>query len=182
VPQEWLSGVLACDDCAAEYDADLDECPNCGSLDAELVGAGAGPGRFWGYRGLRSVLAVRRVTPGIGVQAGRVMRRWHRAKGLTKQINVERVERSTGRVLHPSIAGAEAAVRARPRLHLRERRAGLRLPACPLPLGPPFPGPGLPRGADSVRPGAAAGVSVERPTGRTTAAPAAVSGSPSGAP
>jgi hypothetical protein len=98
VPQEWLSGVLACDDCGAEYDAELDECPDCGSLDAELVDAGAGPGRFWGYRGLRPVLAVRQVTPAVGIQAGRVMRRWYRAKRLTKQITVERVERSTGRV------------------------------------------------------------------------------------
>jgi ribosomal protein S17 len=44
------------------------------------------------------VLAVRQVTPAIGIQAGRVMRRWYRAKRLTKQITVERVDRATGRV------------------------------------------------------------------------------------
>lgn len=98
VPREWLSGLLVCDDCAAEYEADLDECPTCGGLDAALVDAGAGPGRFWGYRGLRPVLAVRQVTPAIGIHAGRVMRRWYRSKRLTKQITVERVERSTGRI------------------------------------------------------------------------------------
>jgi hypothetical protein len=48
VPPEWLSVALVCDDCGAEYDADLDECPDCGCLDAELVETGTGPGRFWG--------------------------------------------------------------------------------------------------------------------------------------
>jgi hypothetical protein len=98
VPHEWLSVALVCDDCGAEYDADLDECPDCGGLDAELVETGTGPGRFWGYRGLTPVLAIRQVTPDIGIAAGRVLRRWYRAKGLTTQITVERVERSTGRI------------------------------------------------------------------------------------
>jgi hypothetical protein len=54
---------------------------------------GGGPGRFWRYRGLRPVLAIREVTPAVGIAAGRVLRRWYRAKGLTKQITVQRVER-----------------------------------------------------------------------------------------
>lgn len=67
-------------------------------MEAELVEAGSGPGRVWGYRGLRPVIAVRQVTSTIGGQAGRLMRRWYRAKRLTKQITVERVDRATGRV------------------------------------------------------------------------------------
>jgi hypothetical protein len=98
VPPEWVSVALVCDGCGAEYDADLDECPECGCLDAELVETGTGPGRFWGYRGLTPVLAVRQVTSDIGIAAGRVLRRWYRAKGLTKSVLVERVEQATGRV------------------------------------------------------------------------------------
>jgi hypothetical protein len=98
VPREWLTSVLICDDCGREYPEDRDECPDCGCLDAELIDTGGGPGRFWGYRGLRPVLAIRQVTPAVGVAAGRVLRRWYRAKGLTKQITVQRVERATGRV------------------------------------------------------------------------------------
>jgi len=66
VPREWLSVALVCEGCGCEYDAELDECPECGCLDAELVEAGAGPGRFWGYRGLRPVLAPPQVTPAVG--------------------------------------------------------------------------------------------------------------------
>jgi hypothetical protein len=84
VPPEWLSYALVCDDCGTEYDAELDECPDCGSLDAELVETGCGPGRFWGYRGLTPVLAARQVTPDNGIAAGRVLRRWYHAKGLTQ--------------------------------------------------------------------------------------------------
>jgi len=43
------------------------------------------------------VLAVRQVTPGIGIQAGRIMRRWYRAKRLTKRITVQRLEQATRR-------------------------------------------------------------------------------------
>jgi hypothetical protein len=57
-------------------------------------------GRFWGYRGLRPVLAVRQVTPEDGIRAGRVLRRWYRAKGHTKQVRRERVDQHTGRVTH----------------------------------------------------------------------------------
>lgn len=181
VPHEWCSTILVCDGCGAEHDADLDECPDCGSLDAELVDHTSGPGRFWGYRGLRPVLAIRQVTPAVGIQAGRALRRWYRAKGLTKQITVQRVEQSTGRIY-------TRASRVRKRLFAHGRGF-----AC-VNDGPGFasqlarylhhhpPESGLPRGAGNARPGAAVGASVERPTGRTTEAPTAASGSPAGAP
>ena len=56
--------------------------------------------RFWGYRGLRPVLAVRQVTPEDGIRAGRVLRRWYRAKGHTKQVRRVRVDQTTGRVMY----------------------------------------------------------------------------------
>ena len=57
-------------------------------------------GRFWGYRGLHRELAIRQVTPEVGIAAGRIARRWYRAKGLTKTVTVQRVEQATGRVPH----------------------------------------------------------------------------------
>jgi hypothetical protein len=99
VPDEWCQGRLRCDDCASEYDEhDDDPCATCGSYSAKLIDLTIRSGRFWGYRGLRPVLAVRQVSPHIGVRAGRIMRRWYRAKRLTKKITVPRVERATGRI------------------------------------------------------------------------------------
>jgi hypothetical protein len=97
VPREWITSYLVCEDCGRDYDQARDDCPDCGCLEAALVDTGS-VGRFWGYRGLRPVLAARQVTPAVGIAAGRVLRRWYRSKGLTKQVTVLRVEQSTGRV------------------------------------------------------------------------------------
>ncbi|MGH3933770.1 MAG: hypothetical protein ACRDS1_02090, partial [Pseudonocardiaceae bacterium] len=97
VPPEWITSYLVCGDCGRDYDQARDECPDCGCPEAELVETGSA-GRFWGYRGLRPVLAVRQVSPAVGIAAGRVLRRWYRAKGLSKQVTVERVNQATGRV------------------------------------------------------------------------------------
>jgi hypothetical protein len=83
-------------------------------LDAELVDVCGGPGRFWGYRGLRPVVAVRQVAPAVGIQAGRILRRWYRAKGLTKRITVPRLVHATGRVRY-------RRTRVRKRLFLQNR-------------------------------------------------------------
>jgi hypothetical protein len=99
VPEAWLNSRLICTECGGEYDQDLDECPDCGCPDADLVELGSA-GRFWGYRGLRRELAIRQVTPSVGIAAGHIARRWYRAKGLTRQITVPRVERATGRITH----------------------------------------------------------------------------------
>ncbi len=99
VPAEWLDSYLVCDDCGTDYNHDRDECPDCGCLDAELIDTG-GAGRFWGYRGLRPVLATRQVSPDVGIRAGRVLRRWYRAKGLTKQVRCPRVYQGTDRVTY----------------------------------------------------------------------------------
>ena len=59
---------------------------------------GKGPGRFWGYWGLERVTAGREVDPVTAVQAVRLLRRWSRAQGVTRQVSVERVDIRTGRV------------------------------------------------------------------------------------
>jgi len=97
VPREWIDAYLVCDECGRVYPEDRDECPDCGCVEAEVVEVGSA-GRFWGYRGLRPVLAVRQVTPSDGIRVGRVLRRWYRAKGLTKRVRRERVDQATGRV------------------------------------------------------------------------------------
>lgn len=97
VPPEWVSTMLVCTTCAEEYEADIDQCPACGHPDADLIERGR-VGRFWGYRALHRTLAVRQVTPSVGIIAGRIARRWYRAKCLTKRVTVKRVEQSTGRI------------------------------------------------------------------------------------
>jgi hypothetical protein len=97
VPAEWLTTICVCADCGAGYDSERDECPDCGCPEADVVEEGS-VGRFWGYRGLHRELAIRQVTPEVGIAAGRIARRWYRAKRLTKTITVPRVEQSTGRV------------------------------------------------------------------------------------
>ena len=99
VPSEWIDAYLVCEDCGRDYPQDRDECPDCGSVEAEVVEVGSA-GRFWGYRGLRPVLAVRQVTPDDGIRAGRVLRRWYRAKGLTKRVHRQRLDQATGRVTY----------------------------------------------------------------------------------
>jgi hypothetical protein len=68
-----------------------------GVVPAAVVEVGSA-GRFWGYRGLRPVLAVREVSPDDGIRAGRVLRRWYRAKGLTKRVRRQCVDQVTGHV------------------------------------------------------------------------------------
>lgn len=99
VPEEWIDSYLVCEDCRADYDQDRDECPDCGCPEAELIETGSA-GRFWGYRGLRPVLAAREVTPAAGIRAGRVLRRWYKAKGLTIRVRRQHVDRPTGRVTY----------------------------------------------------------------------------------
>ncbi len=55
VPREWLTTELVCTGCGCSYDQDRDECPDCGSFEADVVELGS-VGRFWGYRGLHRAL------------------------------------------------------------------------------------------------------------------------------
>jgi RNA polymerase subunit RPABC4/transcription elongation factor Spt4 len=97
VPPDWLDTALLCTSCAEEYEEDLNECPACGHPQADALERGS-VGRFWGYRGLNCNLAIRHVTPVVGLTAGRIARRWYRAKGLTKTVMARRINRSTGKV------------------------------------------------------------------------------------
>lgn len=77
-------------------------------------------GRFSSYRGLRPVLAIRQVTPAVGIAAGRVLRRWYRSKDFTKQVTMQRIEQSTGRCSLPAPANANGSS-LQPRLrHLHD--------------------------------------------------------------
>ncbi|TGG76136.1 hypothetical protein D8771_30930 [Streptomyces albus] len=52
---------------------------------------GAGPGRFWGYWGLDPATAGVELDPATAVWAGRILRRYARAQGVTQQRTVRRV-------------------------------------------------------------------------------------------
>lgn len=52
---------------------------------------GAGPGRFWGYWGLDPATAGVELHPETAVWAGRILRRYARAQGVTQQRTVRRV-------------------------------------------------------------------------------------------
>ncbi|MCF7552261.1 hypothetical protein [Pseudonocardia sp. WMMC193] len=99
VPPEWMDVHLACRNCGNEYGKSIERCPACRCPDAEALQRKSA-GRFWGYRNLQRELAVREVTPAVAIAAGRVARRWYRAKGLTKTNHRLRVDRHTGRALY----------------------------------------------------------------------------------
>jgi hypothetical protein len=52
---------------------------------------GRGPGRFWGYWGLDPATAGVELDPAAAVWAGRILRRYARAQGVTQQRTVRRV-------------------------------------------------------------------------------------------
>jgi hypothetical protein len=59
---------------------------------------GRGPGRFWGYWVLRPARAGVQVLPAVGLTVGRLLRRWARAQGTTRQTTRMRVNQTTGRI------------------------------------------------------------------------------------
>lgn len=59
---------------------------------------GKGPGRFWGYWVLEPATATVLVDPALALRAGRTLRRWAHAQGVTRQVTRMRVEQSTGRI------------------------------------------------------------------------------------
>lgn len=58
----------------------------------------AGPGRFWGYWGLRKAVSGVQVTAEDAIVVGRTLRRLSRAQGRVQSRERMRVEQSTGRV------------------------------------------------------------------------------------
>jgi hypothetical protein len=71
---------------------------------------GQGPGRFWGYWGLHRVTVPVEVTPEDATRAARVVRRWARAQGTTREVSVTRTKGGQLRseqALVQSLAGAQ---------------------------------------------------------------------------
>jgi hypothetical protein len=91
---------------------------------------GKGPGRFWGYWGLRRVTVGVEVTAEQAAWAARIVRRWARAQGTTREVTVTRTRGGAIRSeLAPVIglAGAqtvEARKSSRRSVRRRVRRLG----------------------------------------------------------
>ncbi len=89
---------------------------------------GSTPGRFWGYWGLRKVAAVVEVDQADGIAAGRTLRRWSRAQGVTREVTRPRVR--GGRVIpkYADVQGLAGAYllesRPEPRYRKTRVRAG----------------------------------------------------------
>jgi hypothetical protein len=61
------------------------------SVPAEWQQDGAGPGRFWGYKGLEPATATVEVSVADYVQLRRTLRRWSKQAGMKRRVTVERV-------------------------------------------------------------------------------------------
>lgn len=86
------------------------EYQNC--VPEEWQAPGQGPGRFWGYWNLERVTVAVELPPDKAAQAARLVRRWARAQGTTRQHSVPRYQ--GGRVLSEQaliegLAGAQLA-------------------------------------------------------------------------
>ncbi|MFC0437678.1 hypothetical protein [Kutzneria buriramensis] len=85
---------------------------------------GAGPGRFWGYWGLKKKVVVTEVDQLPGTLAGRTLRRWSAAQQVTRQASRPRVK--GGRVVskYPEVQGLAGAllVESRPAPKYRNTR------------------------------------------------------------
>lgn len=64
---------------------------------------GQGPGRFWGYWHLEKASRGAEVSPADGIAAGRILRRWARAQGVTRELSVPRVDQRTGTVRYRTV-------------------------------------------------------------------------------
>jgi len=71
---------------------------------------GKGPGRFWGYWGLKPVTATRAVSPEIGTQAGRIVRRHSKAQQVTREVRRPRAKGGVPRSKYPEVIGLAGAM------------------------------------------------------------------------
>lgn len=85
---------------------------------------GMSPGRFWGYRGLDKATAGVELEPALAVWAGRILRRYARSQGVTREVTVRRtaggVPRAAERVI--GLAGAAYAEPTKTRYRKVRRR------------------------------------------------------------
>ena len=70
---------------------------------------GRGPGRFWGYWALEPAQSTTAVSPAIGMQAGRTIRRWSQAQQTTHQVRRPRVKGGIPISKYPDVLGAAGA-------------------------------------------------------------------------
>jgi hypothetical protein len=88
------------------------------TVPVEWQAAGAGPGRFWGYRGLDRVTAEVRLEVADYLVIRRTLRRWSKSQGMTRQrmvprginpltgeVKVRRVTRRVGYLARGGLAG-----------------------------------------------------------------------------
>lgn len=88
---------------------------------------GDGPGRFWGVWGLKKARVGVMLTPQDGVRAGRLLRRWARAQGTTRQVTVKRTRGGGVVSAYSDVTGlAGAAVLESRRVRYRTSRARVR--------------------------------------------------------
>jgi hypothetical protein len=66
---------------------------------------GQGPGRFWGYYGLKRRTAVVDVTPADAVEVARIVRRWSKSQRVTRQVEVWRSRGGFARPAYPEVLG-----------------------------------------------------------------------------
>jgi hypothetical protein len=70
---------------------------------------GKGPGRFWGYWGLRRKVATAAVRPEVGADVGRTVRRYSRAQQVTRQVSRPRVRGGRPISKYPEVIGLAGA-------------------------------------------------------------------------
>lgn len=96
----------------------------------EWQAPGKGPGRFWGYWGLRRVTVGIEVTPEQAAWAARIVRRWARAQGTTREVIVTRTKGGAIRSEMAPVQGlagvqaVESRTPSRRRVRRRVRRLG----------------------------------------------------------
>jgi hypothetical protein len=71
----------------------------------EWAEPGKGPGRFWGYWGLSKRTAVVEVTPDVATLAGRTLRRWSAAQGVTRESTAPRYRGGQAVSEYPEVIG-----------------------------------------------------------------------------
>jgi hypothetical protein len=74
---------------------------------------GKSVGRFWGYRGLVRGTAGAELFPADALAVARLLRRYSRSQGVTREVQARRVDTSTGRVYRRKVRRPVVRVRGR---------------------------------------------------------------------
>ncbi len=101
------------------------EYQNC--VPVEWQEPGKGPGRFWGYWGLKRVSVAVELEPMVAVAAARVLRRWARAQGTTREVTVARTQGGVVRQEQAEVRGLAGAQLAGAPGRVRRRKVRRRV-------------------------------------------------------